>query len=81
LLDLFEPRLRRDALAADRGRFAISAERRGVLSFVLAIVGLGRRRSSGVVVAMSYTPWKSGWPSAVRRPTAAAPAGAAFAGL
>ena len=44
LLDLFEPRLRRDALAADRGRFAIAADRRGVLGLVLAIVGLGRRR-------------------------------------
>jgi hypothetical protein len=44
LLDLFEPRLRRDPLAADRGRFAIAADRRGVLGLVLAVVGLGGGR-------------------------------------
>ena len=44
LLDRFEPRLRRDAFAADRRRAAIAAERRGVLGLALVVVGLGRRR-------------------------------------
>jgi len=36
LLDLFEPRLRRDALAADRRRAAITADGRGVFGLALA---------------------------------------------
>ena len=44
LLDRFEPRLGRDALAADCRRAAIAAEWRGVLGLALTVVGLGRRR-------------------------------------
>src|SRR4029077_20149787 len=44
LFDRFEPRLRRDALAADRRRAAIAAEWRGGLCLALTGVGLGRPR-------------------------------------
>ena len=47
LLDRFEPRLRRDAFAAGRRRFAIAADRRGVLGLALQFVCLGRRRLFG----------------------------------
>ena len=92
LLEKFQMRLRRRVLAADRRRRAVAGDRRIVLDLPLVLISFSiaaacsfdstsestpAGRSTGVIVATSYMPCRSGWPSIVR----GAAAGAAGLGI